>query len=94
MNKAKSFISKLLYNKFFWQLIFSAFLIGTSVFFIRHENVELFRITEQLKLSNAWYVLMGILLTGVYIVFQDKCIFTVTWPWASISLLKWLCACS
>ena len=57
MNKAKDFISKLLYNKFFWQLIFSAFLIGTSVFFIRHENVELFRIREQLRLSNSWYVL-------------------------------------
>lgn len=72
MNKAKDFISKLLYNKFFWQLIFSAFLIGTSVFFIRHENVELFRIKDQLKLSNAWYVLTGVFLTGVYIIFQAQ----------------------
>jgi phosphatidylglycerol lysyltransferase len=72
MNKAKDFISKLLYNKFFWQLIFSAFLIGTSIFFIRHENVELFRITEQLRLSNIWYVLLGVLLTGVYIIFQAQ----------------------
>jgi phosphatidylglycerol lysyltransferase len=72
MNKSKSFISKLLYNKFFWQLIFSAFLIGTSIFFIRHENVELYRITEQLRLSNIWYLLTGILLTGVYVVFQGQ----------------------
>jgi phosphatidylglycerol lysyltransferase len=72
MNKAKDFISKLLYNKFFWQLIFSAFLIGTSVFFIRHENVELFRIAEQLRMSNVWYVLTGIFLTGVYLIFQGK----------------------
>jgi phosphatidylglycerol lysyltransferase len=72
MNKPKDFISRLLYNKFFWQLIFSAFLIGTSVFFIRHENVELFRITEQLRLSNAWYVITGVFLTGVYIIFQAQ----------------------
>jgi phosphatidylglycerol lysyltransferase len=72
MNNAKSFISKLLYNKFLWQLIFSAFLIGTAIFFIRHENVELSRIIDQLKLSNPWYVLTGIFLTGVYIVFQAQ----------------------
>lgn len=72
MNKAKSFISKLLYNKFIWQLIFSGFLIGTSVFFIRHENLELFRIKDQLRASNPWYILSGILLTVVYIIFQGK----------------------
>ncbi len=72
MNSARSFISKLLYNKFFWQLIFSAFLIGTAVFFIRHENLELFRIMDQLKSSNPWYVLAGILMTCVYIVFQGE----------------------
>jgi phosphatidylglycerol lysyltransferase len=72
MNNARSFISRLLYNKFFWQLIFSAFLIGTAVFFIRHENLELFRIMDQLKSSNPWYVLAGILLTCVYIIFQAE----------------------
>jgi phosphatidylglycerol lysyltransferase len=72
MNKANSFISRLLYNKFLWQLIFSAFLIGTAVFFIRHENLELFRIKDQLKSSNSWYVLTGIILTGVYIVSQGQ----------------------
>jgi phosphatidylglycerol lysyltransferase len=72
MNKAKSFISKLLYNKFLWQLIFSSFLIGMAVFFIRHENIELYRIKDQLSGSNPWYVALGILLTCVYIVFQGK----------------------
>ena len=72
MNSAKSFISKLLYNKFFWQLIFSAFLIGTAVFFIQHENLEMSRIIDQLSLSNPWYVLAGIILTVVYIVFQAQ----------------------
>lgn len=72
MDKAKTFISKLLYNKFLWQLIFSAFLIGTAVFFIRHENLELFRIKDQLRSGNYLYVLTGIFLTGIYIVFQGQ----------------------
>lgn len=72
MNEAKSFISKLLYNKFFWQLIFSAFLIGTAVFFIRHENIELYQIKDQLEESNPIYVIAGILMTCVYIIFQGE----------------------
>jgi len=72
MDKSKSFISKLLYNKFLWQLIFSTFLIGMAVFFIRHENIELVRIKEELSGSNPWYVTLGILLTIVYIIFQGQ----------------------
>jgi phosphatidylglycerol lysyltransferase len=72
MNKARSFISKLLYNKFFWQLIFSIFLIGMAVYFIRQENIEIFRIREKLSQSNPWFVLAGIFLTGVYIIFQAQ----------------------
>ncbi len=72
MKNAKSFISKLLYNKFLWQLAFSSFLIGTAIFFIRHENVELSRIRDQLSLSNPLYVLAGMTLTGVYIIFQAR----------------------
>ncbi len=72
MNKANSFISKLLYNKFLWQLIFSSFLIGMAVFFIRKENLEFFKIREQLSNSNPWFISLGILLTCVYIVFQAK----------------------
>lgn len=72
MNNAKSFISKLLYNKFIWQLIFSAFLIGTAIFFIRHENLELSRIKDQLRESNPSFVTAGIILTCVYIIFQAE----------------------
>jgi phosphatidylglycerol lysyltransferase len=72
MEKSRSFISKLLYNKFIWQLIFSTFLIGMAVFFIRHENLEIFKIKEQLSNSNTWYVSLGIFLTCVYIVFQAQ----------------------
>jgi phosphatidylglycerol lysyltransferase len=70
MDKSKSFISKLLYNKFLWQLIFSSFLIGMAVFFIRHENLELTKIKEHLANSNPWIVSLGMLLTCVYIFFQ------------------------
>ena len=72
MDKSKSFISKLLYNKFLWQLIFSSFLIGMAVFFIRHENLELIKIKEHLSNSNPWIVTLGILLTCVYIIFQGQ----------------------
>ena len=72
MDKAKSFISKLLYNKFLWQLIFSLFLLGMAIFFIRHENLELSQIKDQLSGSNPLYVSLGILLTCVYIIFQAK----------------------
>jgi phosphatidylglycerol lysyltransferase len=70
MQKAKTYLSKLLYNKFFWQLILAAFMLGMAAFFIQHEHVELFQIREQLAESNGWYVSLGILLTGVYIYFQ------------------------
>jgi phosphatidylglycerol lysyltransferase len=72
MNKANTFISKLLYNKFLWQIIFASFLIGMAVFFIRHENLEVSRIKDQLSASNPWYVSLGIILTCVYILFQAE----------------------
>jgi len=43
-----------------------------AVFFIRHENIELFKIKDQLSDSNPWYVALGMLLTCVYIGFQGK----------------------
>ena len=72
MDNAKSFISRLLYNRFLWQLFFSLFLIGTAIFFIRHENLEITQITAQLKNSNAYLVFFGIFLTVIYIIFQGE----------------------
>jgi phosphatidylglycerol lysyltransferase len=72
MDKSRSYLSRLLYNKFLWQIIFSSFLIGMAIFFIRHENLELVRIKEELSGSNPWFVLTGILLTVVYIIFQGE----------------------
>jgi phosphatidylglycerol lysyltransferase len=72
MDKSKSFISKLLYNKFLWQLIFSIFLIGMAVFFIRHENLELIKIKEHLSNSNPLIVALGIFMTCIYIILQGQ----------------------
>ncbi len=72
MNKSRTFISKLLYNKFLWQLIFALFLIGMAIFFIRHENLELSQIGDKLGESNPWYVSLGLVLTCVYIIFQGE----------------------
>ena len=72
MHTAKAYISRLLYNKFFWQLLLATFMLGMAFFFIKHEHVELFQIREQLLESNPWYVALGILLTGVYIYFQAQ----------------------
>jgi len=72
MHKATIFVSKLLYNKFFWQLILAAFMIAMAAFFINHEHLELLQIRKQLSHSNGWFVALGVLLTGVYIIFQGQ----------------------
>lgn len=72
MLKAKVFISTLLYNKFFWQLILAVFMLGMAVFFVRNEHIELIKIQDQLATSNPLYVGIGILLTGVYILLQGQ----------------------
>ena len=72
MHKATIFVSKLLYNKFFWQLILAAFMIAMAAFFINHEHLELLQIRKQLSRSNGWYVTLGVLLTGLYILLQGQ----------------------
>ena len=72
MHKATIFVSKLLYNKFFWQLILAAFMIAMAAFFINHEHLELLQIRKQLSQSNGWYVALGVLLTGLYILLQGQ----------------------
>ncbi len=70
MVRAKQFLSTLFFSKFFWQLILSVFMIGLAVFFIRHEQVEVIQIRNQLAESNSWYILLGIILTLIYIFLQ------------------------
>ena len=72
MEKSKNLVSKLIFNKFFLQLITAVFIIGMAVFFIRHEHVELLDIRAQLARSNPWYVAMGVVLTGIYVLAQAQ----------------------
>jgi phosphatidylglycerol lysyltransferase len=72
LHKATGFLSRLIYHKFFWQLILAAFMIGMAVFFVRNEHVELFQIKEKLSESNPTYVAFGVLLTLLYIFLQGQ----------------------
>lgn len=70
MNKAKDFLSKLVYNKFLWQLILAVFMIGMAIFFIKQEHIEVFKIEEQLASSKPVYIILGVILTFIYIAVQ------------------------
>lgn len=71
-NKARKFISSLLYSRFFWQLTLALFMLGTAVFFIRNQGIELIQIRRQLGKSDPWYIGLGVLLTGLYIFLQAQ----------------------
>ena len=72
MKKAINLISTLVLNKFFLQLIIATFMIGMAIFFIRHEHLEVLSIREQLAQSNPWYIALGIVLTGIYLLLQAQ----------------------
>ncbi|HET9569928.1 MAG TPA: phosphatidylglycerol lysyltransferase domain-containing protein [Bacteroidales bacterium] len=70
MVKPKRFLPKLLYNKFFLQLILAIFMVGMAVFFLSHEHVEVLKIRQQLASCNPWWVALGLLLTISYVIFM------------------------
>ena len=47
-------------------------MIGLAVFFIIHERLEVLKIGEQLLQSNIWYILLGIIMTGAFLLLQAK----------------------
>ncbi|HYK77713.1 MAG TPA: hypothetical protein VEV16_12115, partial [Daejeonella sp.] len=63
MKRAKNFLSKLIYHKFFWQFFLAILMLGTAAFFIRHEHLELLQISNELKGSSPLYITLGIILT-------------------------------
>ncbi len=65
-------LPRLFYNRFFWQLILAAFMLGMAVFFIKHEHVELFEIRDRFSQLNLFWVLIGGLLTLIYIFLQGE----------------------
>lgn len=70
MNKQR--LPRLFYNRFFWQLILAAFMLGMAIFFILHERLELLEIKSHFNKLNLFYVLMGSILTLVYIMLQGE----------------------
>ncbi len=70
MQKAKNFLSRLFYNKFFWQLIIAVLMLGSAIFFINNNHLEVYKIRNLLEESNWGYVLLGIAVTGFYIILQ------------------------
>ncbi len=72
MYRAKYFLSKLIYNKFFWQFFLAIFMLGMAVFFIREQHVEVVQIKDQLATSITEYIVLGILLTIAYVFAQGQ----------------------
>jgi phosphatidylglycerol lysyltransferase len=72
MHKATSFLSKLIYNKFFWQFFVAIFMLGMAVFFIHEEHLEIIKIKEELYNANPLYIALGIVLTVIYILAQAQ----------------------
>ena len=72
MKDAKSFISKIIVNKLFWQFVIAVFMIVMAVFFISHEHLEFFQIKKQLDNSNPWYIMLGISLTVLFVLIQGQ----------------------
>ena len=72
MHKATKFFSKLIYNKFFWQFFVAAFMLAMAIFFFREQRVELFRIKEELYNAEPLYIILGIAITGLYVLAQAQ----------------------
>jgi len=65
-------LPKLFYNRFFWELLLAAFMLGMAVFFIRHEHVELLEIKKRFSELNLFYVLVGAIVTLIYLLLQGE----------------------
>lgn len=72
MSNAQHFLSKLIYNKFFWQFFLAAFMLAMAIFFIREQHVEIFQIREQLGSAIPGYIVMGLVLTLLYVLAQGQ----------------------
>ncbi len=70
MSNAKTYLSKIVYNKFFWQLFLAIFMLAMAIFFIKQEHIEVLKIKEQLLQSDPLYILIGVILTLLYIIAQ------------------------
>ncbi|TDG35936.1 lysylphosphatidylglycerol synthetase family protein [Pedobacter changchengzhani] len=72
MHKATSFLSKLVYNKFFWQFFLAIFMLGMVLFFVHEEHLEVLQIKQQLSSTIPIYIFIGIILTILYVLAQAQ----------------------
>ena len=57
-------------KKIILQFILTLFFIAIGIWFIQHERSELFQVKDVLKTTNGGWVIIGIMLTAVYILLQ------------------------
>ncbi|MCF6331746.1 MAG: phosphatidylglycerol lysyltransferase domain-containing protein [Draconibacterium sp.] len=57
-------------NKPLWQIALAILMLLTSIYFIKNEHLELVEIKKTLQHINGFYLVLGLFVTGVYIVFQ------------------------
>ena len=57
-------------KKIILQFIFTLFFIAIGIWFIQHERSELVQVKDVLKNTNGNWMLVGIVLTAIYILFQ------------------------
>jgi phosphatidylglycerol lysyltransferase len=59
-------------NKSILQFILTALFLGLAIWFFHHEKVELTQIEDTLVHANLWWVLVGLLVTVIYIMLQAR----------------------
>ncbi|HEY4787020.1 MAG TPA: lysylphosphatidylglycerol synthase domain-containing protein, partial [Bacteroidales bacterium] len=57
-------------KKIFWQVVLGLLMLFLCIFFIRNEHLEVSRIKETLSNARPVYVILGILITALYILLQ------------------------
>ncbi len=57
-------------NKPLWQISIAVLMLLMTIFFIKNEHLELSQIRKTLGTIDGFYVILGLLLTGVYILLQ------------------------
>jgi phosphatidylglycerol lysyltransferase len=72
MHKATNFFSKLIYNKIFWQFFVAAFMLAMAIFFFREQRIEVFKIKDQLASADPFYIILGVAVTGLYVLAQAQ----------------------
>jgi phosphatidylglycerol lysyltransferase len=58
-------------KKIFWQVILGLLILALCIFFIRNEHVEVKQIRNTLENAKPLYIVLGILITAIYLLLQS-----------------------